>query len=171
MPEQQNKANLSYPCMGLNVDSVSHQQQATYTTFALNGVLETTDGNSYTYQNEEGNEFCVDLPANYRVIGAHVLIPVNKTILFLSNPDTGDSIIGVAEGKSCVFNALIDDTFLNSDKLGFSVHRPIREVVLKVNNCDVQVYWADNVARRYLDLGDLPWKEIPDPTNEYKNLS
>ena len=69
--------------VGLDMDSSVNQIQKGKLSYALNGALENFDSNSISYQNEPSNEFCLNFPSGYHVIGNHCIQEKNKHI-FLS---------------------------------------------------------------------------------------
>ncbi len=79
---------------GLNLDQSVNQIEKGKLTYALNASVENFDSDSVNYQNEPGNELCLDFPTGYHLIGTHFIGEQNKHIFFLTNPETGDSQIG-----------------------------------------------------------------------------
>jgi len=150
---------------GLNMDNTLNQVKPGELTYALNAALENFDSSSVNYQNEQGNEFCVQFPSGYSLIGTYFINEKNKHIFFLANPSTGDSEIGYMENNDCIYRKLVNATCLN-----FNIHYPIHKVVHKIGNCTTQIYWTDGYnSRRYLDLENIPYIESPysdpcDPT-------
>jgi hypothetical protein len=143
---------------GLNMDSTLNQVKPGELTYALNASLENFDASSVNYQNEQGNEFCVQFPAGYSLIGTHFINEKNKHIFFLANPTTGGSEIGYMENNDCIYRKLVNATCLN-----FSIYHPIPKTVHKIGNCTTQIYWTDGYnSRRYLDLENIPYIETPD---------
>ncbi len=142
---------------GLNMDQSTMQVQKGKLTYALNAAVENFDANSVSYQNEPGNEFCLQFPTGYLLIGHHFINEQNKHIFFLANPDTGGSQIGYMDNNDCVYRTYIDAACLN-----FSIKDPIHKVVHKITNCTTEIYWTDGVnSRRYLNLNDIPYKLDP----------
>ena len=78
------------------MDNTVNQVPKGTLTYALNAAVENFDSNSVNYQNEPGNEFCLDFPEGYVLIGKHFVQEQFKHIFFLVNPATGDSEIGRA---------------------------------------------------------------------------
>lgn len=148
--------------IGLNTDNILSQLKEGSMTFAKNAAIEGFDGNQVTYQNEQSNVHCVDIPADYYVIGEVNIIEQDKTILFLSNPVTGDSEIGARINSKCTYSKIINARCLN-----FSRDNPIHDVQVKTSNCNTQLFWTDGSnSRRWIDLDDLPFAEYPDPDKE-----
>lgn len=93
MAEQNNiNQNVNQGVFGLNTDSILTQVKPGSLTYALNAQVDSFDGHMVTYQNEQSNVLCSQFKTGYKVIGFHVL--GERTILFMVNPDTGDSEIG-----------------------------------------------------------------------------
>ena len=133
---------------GLNLDSSINQVGPGRLTYALNAAVENFDSSSVNYQNEPGNELCLDFPTGYKLIGSHFIPEKRKNIFFLANPNTGDSEIGYMDNNDCQYHTLINAACLN-----FDVKNPIRKVVHRITNCTTELYWTDGVnPRRYLDI-------------------
>ena len=138
---------------GLNMDNVPSQIDKGRLTYALNAAVENFDANSVNYQNELGNELCLDLPENFVLIGHHYINEKRKHIFFITNPDTGDSQIGYMDNNDCQYHILIDASCLN-----FDIHHPIHKVVHRITNCSTEIYWTDGYnPRRYLDIENIPY--------------
>lgn len=58
---------------GLNMDQSVNQIKKGDLTFALNASLENFDANSVNYQNEPGNEFCLEFPSDFVLIGSYFI--------------------------------------------------------------------------------------------------
>lgn len=163
--------NINQPILGLNRDSISTQVKPGELRYALNGVVESFDGNQVTYSNEQGNNLCIIFPSDYRLIGVKHIVELSKVIYFLTNPKTNYSQIGYSDNEECEYNILIDDRDPQSDKLNFNINHPIHKVISKVTNCEKHFYWTDNFnPRRYINLDDLPWKETKNPNNDYQPI-
>jgi hypothetical protein len=151
--------------IGLDMDSSVNQVQKGKLSYALNAALENFDANSVNYQNEPGNEACLEFPAGYHLIGTHFIQEKNKHIFFLANPETGGSEIGYMENNDCVYRVLctpIPDTDLtvcaNSTCLNFDINYPIHKAVHKITNCTTEVYWTDGLnPRRYINIDQVPY--------------
>jgi len=63
---------------GLNMDNTINQVKLGELTYALNAALENFDSSSVNYQNEQGNEFCVQFPPGYALIGTYFINEKNK---------------------------------------------------------------------------------------------
>lgn len=156
MAEEQGpiRNEINFATTGLNMDQTDSQNQKGRLTYALNAAVENFDGNSVNYQNEPGNEFCLQFPAGYQNIGNHAIFERNKHLFFLVNPGTGDSEIGYMDNNDCVYHKLVNDPCLN-----FNINYPIKKIVHKITNCTVEIYWTDAYnSRRYLDIENIPYK-------------
>ena len=157
------KLNANYAASGLNMDNTLNQLKPGSLTYALNAALENFDASSVNYQNEQGNEFCVQFPSGYSLIGTYFINEKNKHIFFLSNPTIGGSEIGYMENNDCIYRTLV-----NAPCLNFDIQHPIHKVVHKIGNCITQIYWTDGYnSRRYLDIENIPYTEDvnSDPCN------
>lgn len=86
--------SVNQAALGLNTDSTLLQVKTGTLTYALNAQVSSFDGQTIAYQNEQSNVLCSEIKKGYRVIGYHSITEQNRTVLFLVNPDTGDSEIG-----------------------------------------------------------------------------
>ena len=135
---------------GMNMDNTVNQITKGMLTYALNASVENFDSNSVNYQNEPSNEWCLDFPTGYHLIGTHFINEQNKHIFFLTNPETGDSEIGYMLNNDCIYHTYISATCLN-----FNINYPIHKAVHKITNCSTEIYWTDGYnSRRYLNLDD-----------------
>ena len=142
--------------IGLNLDSSVNQVEKGKLTYALNAALENFDANSVNYQNEPGNELCLNFPENYHLIGTHFINEQNKHIFFLTNPETGESQIGYMDNNDCIYVQ-----YIQGDCLNFNIDYPIHKAVHKITNCTTEIYWTDGLnPRRYLNLNDPPWVTV-----------
>jgi len=142
---------------GLNLDQSVNQVEKGKLTYALNASVENFDSDSVNYQNEPGNELCLDFPTGYHLIGTHFIVEQNKHIFFLANPETGDSQIGYMDNNDCVYRI-----YVSAKCLGFDIKYPILKAVHKITNCTTEVYWTDGLnPRRYIDLNNIPYKLAP----------
>jgi hypothetical protein len=141
---------------GMNQDQTLNQIKPGTLTYALNASMENFDGSSVNYQNEQGNEFCVSFPDNFVLIGTHFINEQNKHIFLLTNPLTKDCEFGYMINNDCKYRKLV-----GSKELGWNINSPIHKIVHKITNCTTEIYWPDNVARRYMDIENPPYKLSP----------
>jgi len=142
---------------GLNLDLAVNQIPKGTLTYALNASLENFSASSVNYQNEPGNELCLNFPDGYQLIGQHSIYEKNKHIFFLANPTTGDSEIGYMDNNDCIYHTLV-----NAPCLNFNIDNPIHKAVHRITNCTTEVYWTDGVnPRRYLDIDNVPYILTP----------
>jgi hypothetical protein len=161
MAEEQQQGNIKphigFGNVGLNMDQTLNQIKPGTLTYALNAALENFDASSVNYQNEQGNEFCLQFPSGYALIGNYFINEKNKHIFFLANPTTGDSEIGYMDSNDCVYRKLV-----NAKCLNFNINHPIQKVVHKITNCTTEIYWTDGFnPRRYLDIENIPYLLTP----------
>jgi hypothetical protein len=149
---------------GLNLDLTVNQIPKGALTYALNASVENFDASSINYQNEPGNELCLNFPEGYQLIGEHSIYEKNKHIFFLANPHTGGSEIGYMDNNDCVYHTLVNAVCLN-----FNIDYPIHKAVHKITNCTTEIYWTDGFnPRRYLDIENVPYiqSSISQPCDE-----
>jgi len=162
MPDNQSNINqqITYTRVGLATDPLIDQVQKGYVTDCLNGIISSFDGKSVSYQNEGGSLFCLEAPVGYKVIGRQYIPQLSEVVYMLTNPTTGNSMVGYVLNNNCIFNILLDDTIAGSDLLKFNINNPILKIEVKTTNCATQLYFTDGVnPRRYIDLNNLPWKD------------
>ena len=137
---------------GMDMDKTLGQIPKGKLTYALNANIENFDSNSVNYQNEEGNELCLQFPSGYQLIGKHYIQEKAKHIFFLVNPTTDASEIGYMVNNDCVYHSLLNNVCLN-----FDVQHPVQKVVHRITNCTTELYWADGInPRRFLDIENIP---------------
>ena len=148
------KAEYNNATTGLNLDQSVNQIPKGKLTYALNAAVENFDSNSVNYQNEPGNEFCLQFPEGYQLIGEHAILEQNKHVFFLANPETGDSEIGYMDNNDCIYH-----TYINAKCLNFNIDNPIHKAVHKITNCSTEIYWTDGYnQRRFIDINNKPYK-------------
>jgi len=152
MAEDKNQSNIKAQIktanVGLDMDNSIPQIGQGKLSYALNAAVENFDANSVNYQNEPGNEFCLQFPTGFVLIGKHFIQEKNKHIFFLTNPTIKASEIGYMENNDCIYHS-----FINAPCLNFNINHPIHKVIHKITNCSVEIYWTDNFnSRRFLDL-------------------
>ena len=141
---------------GLNMDSSINQIEKGQLSYALNASVENFDSNSINYQNEPGNELCLNFPSGYVLIGKHFISEKNKHIFFLANDTEGKSEIGYMDNNDCVYRVLV-----NADCLNFNINSPIHKTVHKITDCNTEIYWTDGLNdRRFLNIDNIPWVSI-----------
>ncbi len=125
--------NPNQAMLGLNTDSISQQVKPGTLTYGLNAQIDSFDGDMVTYQNEQSNVLCSEFKTGYKVIGYHSIMEQNKTILFLTNPSTGDSEIGSIDN---VISCNVDDpTHLNEKNACNYVNNGYNNVDPKCDCC------------------------------------
>ena len=138
---------------GLNMDSSVNQVEKGKLTYALNASVENFNATAINYQNEPGNELCLNFPEDFHLIGTHFIQEKNKHIFFLTNPQTGASQIGYMDNNDCVYHTYVQGACLN-----FDVNYPIQKAVHKISNCTTEIFWTDGLnPRRFLDLENIPY--------------
>jgi hypothetical protein len=153
------KFKIKQAIAGLNLDNVPSQMKEGQLSYANNAIVENFDGKQVTYQNEQANIKCLDLPSGYFVIGNYTIPEDNKVILFLVSAESSE--IGYFIQGECQYNTLINSTCLNFDR-----EYPILDIRHKKNKCSTEVYWTDNLnPRRFIDLDNLPYKTVDDGCN------
>lgn len=142
---------------GMNLErSVSQIPKGTL-SYALNANVENFGANSISYQNEEGNELCLEFPEGYQFIGGRFIPELRKNIFMLANPEDEGSEIGYMDNADCVYRKYVNDPCL-----AFDINHPIHKIVYKITNCTTEIYWTDAFNnRRFLDLNNLPFKTKP----------
>ena len=157
--------NINFGGIGLNMDQTLNQIKLGTLTYALNAALENFDASSVNYQNEQANEFCLQFPSGYSLLGTYFINEKNKHIFFLVNSNIGMSQIGYMDNNDCIYHTLVEAACLN-----FNINYPIHKVVHKITNCKTEIYWTDGYnSRRYLDIENIPYiptidSSICDPT-------
>ena len=91
--------SIIVPQTGMQKDKDVFSKESQEYTHALNAVIESWDGQSFTLQNEVSNILCLEL--NHKVVGTLQIPSLAKTILFTTNSKGSDEIL------------MFDDVYLN----------------------------------------------------------
>jgi hypothetical protein len=148
------KQEFNFAQTGLNLDLTPSQVKEGMTTFCLNGSVENFDANGISYQNEQGNEFCISFPEGFVLIGKHFINEQSRHIFFITNPNEPayPDQIGYMDNNDGLYHIMIQGAF------GFNIHYPIHKCVHKINNCSTEIYWTDGLnSRRYLNFDKIPY--------------
>ena len=135
--------NYNFANGGLNLDQTPNQIQKGSLTYALNATVESFDYSSINYQNEQGNDFCLNFPEGYVLIGKYFISEQNKHMFMLVNPDSQNSEIGYMESNNCKYN-----TIVNAKCLNFDINYPIHKIVHKISKEGTEIYWTDSKNSR-----------------------
>ena len=84
-PQGNIKLEYNVASVGLNLDNTVNQIAKGQLTYALNASVENFDSSSVNYQNEPGNEFCIQFPLQFILIGSHFILEQNKHIFFITD--------------------------------------------------------------------------------------
>lgn len=156
---------MNYTGVGLNTDSHGSQLKKGQLTFANNAIVESWDGKLVTYQNERSNMKKMDFEEGMFPIGIFHITNIDRIVYFLTDGNTRHQI-AYTDNEQSTYTVLLEASCLN-----FSVNHPIHQLVVKNTNCGVEIYWTDAYNKmRYLNFEDLPFKEIPDPNNDFKKI-
>ena len=141
-------------------------------THARNAVNNSHDGQIGVIGNEPANLKCIDLP--YTLIGA---IHLGEDNWALFTTDDVDSEIGIFDESQCSYETVVNDRCLN-----FNRKNLITGAYRYRYDCEDLIYWEDGRnPTRYMNMGDVPWKEtctlnnncltcVPTITNGKKQL-
>jgi len=139
--------NISY---GIGMESSPSKGRL---SLAVNAVVEGFDGDSITYQNEPGNQKCIDF-GEFSVVKSKTIIEKDLIIYFLTSPTT--SKISTSTLSGCTLTDIITAPCLN-----FSLEFPIKKVEYEINGDALRIYWCDNYnPDRFLDFSNLPYKRV-----------
>lgn len=148
---------------GMNQDvHPKYQEEGTY-RFALNAVLETSDGEFPGISNELGNAMCAtDFPTQKKVIG-HVQADNEDIILFLfdSSVLSPEHEIGIFTPSRCTYV-----TVAKGACLAFSDRYPVNALFKIRNGCERVVYFTDSLNKyRVFNLTDTTFTVNPSTKN------
>lgn len=134
----------------LSTDTSYVNQPEGTTSFVLNGVNETVEGDRGFIANEESNEPCYQLPNNngntFTPIGK-VYIGNDETLLFLCD-GIGNSMLAIVD-KECNFTVQISDVNQN-EKFGFKINQQIDASFRLRKGCERVIYWIDPKPRIFI---------------------
>ena len=169
---------LIVPQTGMQKDRDSINQKSQEYKHALNATVEGYDGRSFSVQNESSNLLSLALLEDQKVIGNIYIPSLEKTILFITDYNGGDSIevfntihyndshlnyasvCGTTEAiplEEVVQKPLIKTEVLASGNFGWNINYKI-SVKYKITDCTLNLYFIDgyNPDRFiYFNLNDL----------------
>lgn len=138
-----NSSNTYYKGMLKDNDDAFYPQGAW--SHAVNGVNNTSDGDTGTIANEQGNIFCARAP--YPIIG-RIYLFADKWIIF--STDQINSEIGLFDEALCSYCTVVNDQCLQ-----FSKFNLITGASKQNFDCTWQIYWADGLnPDRAMNIGD-----------------
>lgn len=120
--------------VGLHLDNSPIEQPENTCRFALNGVLNSTQGDLYTYSKEQSNEVSYSLPEGYEFVGS-IKLDNNNVILFSTNTTTSE--IGL-------FNRGDYQSLINTPCLNFQTNKAVRGKYRIIKGCERIIYFVDN---------------------------
>lgn len=125
--------------LGMNQDiDPKYQPDGTY-RYALNAVLETTEGELGSISNELGNAICAtNFPSGLKIIG-HTLTDTEDIVVFLYDPAPvrPDHQIGIFNPTACTYSLIAKSPDLN-------FYNPVNALFRVRNGCDRIIYFTDN---------------------------
>lgn len=143
------KFEITQSVSGMDMDNSLNQVKKGKVTYALNAVVENFSGDSINYQNELGNTKCAEFPEGYLLVGSRYIPERDMHLVMLANESNGLSQIGKI--VECEYS-----TIAISSCLGFSTKHPIHKIVYRIQDGEIEIYWTDNIARRYINIDDVP---------------
>lgn len=137
---------VNRPSGGLHSSNSYVDQPDNTLTFALNTVLETDNGDNSFPSNEEGNKPCGEITKGYTPLG-QLYIGDGKTAIWSVSADEIFSEIGVLD-EHCNY-----EVHVNSDALGFRLHKQIDATYRLRRGCQRIAYFVDdNEVPRFYDF-------------------
>jgi hypothetical protein len=121
--------------VGLHLDNSPIDQPENTARFALNAVLDTSDGDSMSYSKEQANSLSHALDTDYTLVGS-IKIDGNNVILFSTNGTTSE--IGL-------FNKSNYTTLINTPCLSFSTDHMVKGKYRIIKGCERIIYFNDNL--------------------------
>ena len=121
---------------GLHKDNSPMTQPDNTTTFVLNGITDSVDGDNISISNEPGNELCYELKPGYIPIG-HIPMIDDEVVVFSTNGTFSE--IGIVDG--CKYTAIVS----NNECLNFSTQHPIKGEFKYARGCERIIYFYDGI--------------------------
>lgn len=187
--ENTEKNSLNYPKLGMQLGkSPSELLEGEY-SLMLNGGVQSIDSSVIKLTNRESNLLCSLFKKDYVVLFHLPINPNNKTIFFLYNPITQQSEIGyinniyiedkkdeeancsdcntptiedtpleqIVQKELCTYN-----TIVSAPCLGFNLKDRI-DATYRIDNNGITLYFSQTgKTLRYLELFDIPYKNLTD---------
>ena len=123
---------------GLVTDINVNKQPDNTTTYALNCINESVDGDSLLLSNENSNTLSFSLPVDYIPLGS-VYIEEDTTVIFSVKDDESSSEIGIKIKDSYY-------TLVNTN-LKFKITNQIQATYRLRRGCERIIYWVDGINR------------------------
>lgn len=141
-----NKVNITQLQGGINKDLEFIQTKSENPTFALNMIRDNSEGGSFSWQSEPGNELCFE-KEGFEVVGT-IYGQDNIVYLFI----TDGTVSEIGELNCCNYTTIVSSSCLN-----FSTKNPIKGEYRIRNGCERMLYWNDchRNSDRYLNLDEL----------------
>lgn len=118
--------------------------------FAFNTMFESESGDSYNPKNELSNELAALIPEGFKVVGLKKDIKGDRTIFWVTNPETGACEIAYIKNGGTYIK------LVGSEELNFDISKPIKKIVLKYEKLNTVAYWADDLnPDRHITLTDV----------------
>lgn len=124
---------------GLNTDDHPAYLSDQEYTWALNAVLESTDGEAGSLTTELGNTMALSLPSDSTIIGS-ILTNTNSFVLFLVDSKGFGSIGTYDPNGKKEYTELI-----NTKDLNFQTYQPVQGIFRLRNGCERIIYFTDRV--------------------------
>lgn len=137
---------------GLHTDSSYVNQPPNTTSFALNAINESAEGDKKNRSNENSNEPCYELPPNTTPVGQVYIGDGNELIFLVDN--TGNSIFAIAD-RECNLEIIFDDSG-QTDKLGLKVNHQVSATFRLRKGCERTVYFV--IPKPMVFIIDKPQK-------------
>lgn len=152
--ERKEQKDINLFNKGLHTDTNEVLQPKGSYKFALNAIANTEEGNIGLLSNEPSNIECGELPIGFKPIGK-CYIGDNETCLFLVNPETGVSEIGVF--KDCKYQTYLNDKESpENERLNFQLTDQIQATYRLRRGCEKNVYFTDGINEpRVVNLNNL----------------
>lgn len=144
------KLGIQQISKGLNTDySLINQPKSTY-RFALNALLESSEGDFMQLSNENGNKLSFSLKEGFLCIGT-VYIDDDETVIFsvnkpLNSNEKAISEIGIFNSKDNSYRVWCNDSSSpDKNKLNFDTLHHIQALYRLRRGCEKTIYWTDNL--------------------------
>jgi len=156
---------------GMNRDTHLSQLKPEEYILAKNANIYNETGNTLSLQPEHSNILTVKFEKGYKVIGVRNHVNKHRTYYFLTNPSTGMSKIGyvsnlqedisieepledIQQEPTHEFVTLLEDTC--DGCLNFSIHHPIKHIVIKEEITGTKLYWTDYYnEQRHINVDEI----------------
>jgi len=151
-----NKILVNFFNRGMNLDALPAQQPEGTHRYAENVVKDTDQYGSGFLTQEGSTEVCFKIPGDFILRGSAFIEERDKFLMFLYNPLTNVSEVGLGDVARCNYEKLFNDQDKSFEgKLCFGEDEWIHIELKYVQPCNqIKAYWSNKSVFRHFNIDD-----------------